>query len=201
MRRALVLALTVACGSFEASPSESPDGGGDAAGGGGDAQGTDGGTGVTAKLVFVAAGLLTAPDVQKADQVCDGTIKRISGARRAVAWVYLDDLSPLQRMGTAEGPWQTPSGRPVFADRGALTSGTLPNPISEDVDGRSLGGQKAWTALNPDGGPSGLDCQRWQANGDTDEATIGIVGATNASWASGGTVTCSAAHPVLCIEY
>lgn len=139
--------------------------------------------------------------VKQADQVCDALIKQVSKDRRAIAWVYLDGLTPLERLGSAEGLWGTATGKPVFANRAALTSAAPSNPMSEGVDGTAVSGQKAWTGLRPDGTPSGVDCQKWNANGTTDEATMAVTSTTTTSWASASTELCDGMHPVICFEY
>jgi hypothetical protein len=206
MRRAACsFALTVAigvaafaCASFDEPGATADSGTGDGAA---SPDGGSSGDGGAAKVVFVGPAVLTSAQVADADALCLAAMQQVFPSRRARAWVYRDDLSPLQRMGSAQGPWTTPTGRPLFLDRAALTSAAPANPIDETLDGKSIGGEKFWTGLLPDGGPSGIDCQKWKSTGTGDEATVGIVGSTEPSWASTGRVLCSEMHPIICIEY
>ena len=204
----LACSLGLGCAPFSAAPPVG-DAGSEAGAASDPPRGADASSDVPAgpgqaarRLVWVYGGVIDADEVSEgggADAKCTAELRTVAPGRDAVAWVTVDGVGPLSRLGAAEGRWIRPDNSVVFPSRGDITGGRLMNPIDRLIDGAVAAG-KVWTGVHADGLP-GADCANWSTQNGTLDGLVGLIGATDQTWSEQGPTGCDASKlRILCFE-
>jgi hypothetical protein len=212
-----VAAGLVRCSSFGGGTTPAPDdGGGEAAGRDGSSvdsssnpDAADGQSSKDAssdacgsqKHVFVSDGQFSPGNkngVNVADTICKGDAMEAGLCGSYVAWLSTTSTPAIARL-THTGAYYRTDGKPVFANRAALVSAKLDNPVTLTAAARVVDpaiGVVTGTLAN---GTAGENCTNWMVT--TGIAVGGLAGGNAASWTEGQSIPCSGAAPYLyCFE-
>lgn len=200
----MTLTLGACVGDREAGPIEVDGGAGNRGGAeaGADAavRGDAGPDLPSQKLVFATFQKQSASTLKDPMRICTTELAR-KGRGPGLAWAQtLDGKSPVDLLGSYEGPWVLPSGKVVFETKEEITKGRgAQEGILETLERTFVSG-KAWTALGPDGTPiAANNCSGWTGSTGT---TIGTtLGKTGPSWANDeSSLSCHDPQHVICFE-
>lgn len=113
-------------------------------------------------------------------------------------WIARGGDAPVARLGTTDGPWTSPAGVVVFANRAAIASAPAVG-ITWDQTGAAIsgGGTVLWTGVRADGAV-GPNCANWDSQ--SGQGIVGKIGSASAAWTEESTGNCSGTGRVLCLE-
>jgi hypothetical protein len=170
-----------------------------------DAQGTaDAGSDVDAAgplTVFISSQMFGVSEIATADSACNVLATNAGLGSGYSAWIsYSDARGSAATRVPGNGPWRTPAGKTVFANRSALLGGTVTNALNVDQNGAVHTGSLIWTGTKANG-TFGANCKDWSDS--TASGIVGGAGEPDSRWTeeSGLPPLCNTKQSVYCFQH
>ncbi len=154
------------------------------------------------RTVFVSAApfVLGAQGRAAADAQCAADAQAAQLGGNFVALLPTSTESALARLANPSRPWVRPDGAVVASGTSALRLGPLESAVSQQADGRYVGGVALFGADDLDA-KAALHCEDWKNPNAAVPAVIhGTAGHTDERWYAAVTSSCAESARVLCVE-
>jgi hypothetical protein len=142
----------------------------------------------------------------QADQKCNlaagaAASPRVKG-RTFRAWISDATSNPASNFVKGTKPYVRPSGVMVAANWAQFASTTHLASMNETEQGGAPVTEitLTWTGTNPDGTPTGVNCQGWTTRDAQSFSTRGQSLTTNFAWSAETTEDCDQDHRIYCVE-
>jgi len=135
------------------------------------------------------------------DVICNDLARAASLDGNFRAWLSVAGVSVRDRLPGAPVPYERIDGVRVADDFAGFASNGHLATLDRDERGAVVDGElRTWAASNPNGAPSGQDCQGWTTDAASQAGIGGTLDRTDAGWSAGAGGACSQPRRLVCVE-